>query len=75
MSSLIYRYLNHSQLIFMYGIRECLDFIDFSCSCPAPPTPLAEETVFSIVYSCLLCQRSTVGTHVYSWALYSVPLI
>ena len=28
----------------------------------------------SIVYICLLCHRLTIGTWVYFWALYSVPL-
>ena len=32
-------------------------FYSFTCSCPIFPEPLIEETVLSIVYSCLLCQR------------------
>ena len=29
----------------------------FTCSCPVSPTLLAEETLFPILYSCLLCRR------------------
>ena len=32
-------------------------FHSFTCSCPFFPESLIEETVFSIVYSSLLCQR------------------
>ena len=39
-------------------------FYSFTCSCPFFPEPLIEETVFSIVCSCLLCQRLIVHRYV-----------
>ena len=40
-----------------------------------PKTTYWSHYLFSIVYSCLLCQRLIVCVSVYFWALYSVPLI
>ena len=57
---LIFKSLSHFEFIFVYGRGSVLTSL-FTCSSPAFPTPLADETVFSffIVYSCLLCQRLT----------------
>jgi len=58
MLCLIFKFLSYFEFIFVYGVRECSNFIDF-CSCPASPILHAEKTVFSIVYSHFLCQRLT----------------
>ena len=48
-SFLIFKSLSHFEFIFVYVVRACSNFID-TCGCPAFPTPLAEETVFSPLY-------------------------
>ena len=65
-SCLIFKSLSHFEFIFVHGgVTVCSNFIDFTCCCPAFPTPLAEETVFfSIVYSCFLCLRLIDRRHV-----------
>ena len=47
-SGLTFRSLIHFEVIFVYGVRV------YS---PVFPAPISEETVFSPVYSCLLCHR------------------
>ena len=46
---LILRSLSHFEFIFVYGVRECSNFIDLHVT-RTFPTPLAEETVFSSLY-------------------------
>ena len=52
-------YLNLKPLwVYFCAWCESVFFLHwFTCGCPVSATLLAEETVFSIVYSCLLCQR------------------
>ena len=81
-SCLIFRSLNHSDFISIwsewYGMvwgsaRISLIYISLSSF---PNTTCWRDYVFSIVFSCLLCWKLlTVGVWVYSWAVYSVPLI
>ena len=50
--------LCHFKFIFVHDVRMCSNFIDFTCSFPTFPVPLAKETVFfPILYSCLLCWK------------------
>ena len=46
---LIFKSLSYFEFIFVYGVRECSNFIDL-CSCPASPILHAGRTVFSIVF-------------------------
>ena len=48
--SLTFRSLIHFEFIFVYGIRECSNFIVFTCGCPLFPAPFIDETVFSPLY-------------------------
>ena len=43
--------------------------------CNFPSTTCWRDCLFSIVYSCPLCWRLTVGVWVFFWALCSIPLI
>ena len=49
-SILTFRSLIHFEFIFVYGVRECSNFIFFTCSCPVSPAPVTEENVFSPLY-------------------------
>ena len=49
-SCLTFRSLTQFEFIFVYGVRECSNFIFFTRSCPAFPTPLVKETLFSPLY-------------------------
>ena len=46
-SDLTIRSLNYFEFIFVYGVRECSNFILFICNCPTFPAPISEDTVFS----------------------------
>ena len=46
-SSPPFKFLTHFELIFVYGVRECSNFIFFACGCPVSPALLIEESVFS----------------------------
>ena len=48
-SGLAFRSLIYFEFIFMYGIRECSDFI-FLCSCPVFPAILIDEVLFFPLY-------------------------
>ena len=76
-SGLILRSLIHFEHIFVYGVRECSNFIFFTCSCPVFQAPLIEETVFPPLYSLasFVVDLLTIGEWVYFWAFYPVPLI
>ena len=50
-SSLTFRSLINFEFIFEYGVKECSNFIFFTCSCPFFPAPFIEETVFPPLYS------------------------
>ena len=57
-SSLTFKSLIHFELIFVYGVRECSNFILLHVSVQFFSAPLIEQTVYSsIVYSCLLCHK------------------
>uniref|UniRef100_A0A8D1IRQ3 Uncharacterized protein n=1 Tax=Sus scrofa TaxID=9823 RepID=A0A8D1IRQ3_PIG len=48
-SSFTFRSLIHFEFIFVYGVRECSNFI-FTCICPVFPAPFIKETVFASLY-------------------------
>ena len=50
-SDLTFRSLIHFELIFVYGVKECCNFVFITCSCPGFPAPCIEETVFPPLYS------------------------
>uniref|UniRef100_A0A8D0NQL8 Uncharacterized protein n=1 Tax=Sus scrofa TaxID=9823 RepID=A0A8D0NQL8_PIG len=56
-SALISRSLIHSEFIFVYGVRECSNFILFHVAVQFSQHHLWTGCLFSIVYSCLLCHR------------------
>ena len=49
LSSLTFKSLIHFEFIFVYGVRECSNFI-FTYSCPVFPAPLIKETAFFQLY-------------------------
>ena len=53
------------------SLRECSNFIQLHVLSSFPSTIYWKDCLFSIVHSCLLCQR----LWVYFWPLYPVPLI
>ena len=55
LSCTIFRSLNHFELIFVYGVRECSNFIDLHLAVQHPNITCWRNCLFSIVYSCLLC--------------------
>ena len=54
-SCFMFKSLSHFMFIYVHGVRVFSKL--FTCNCPNFPIPLAEETLFLILYSCLLCQR------------------
>ena len=46
-SGLTFRSLIHFQFIFVYGVRECFNFILLHVAGPVFPAPLIEEAIFS----------------------------
>ena len=57
-SCLLFKYLSPFDLIFVYGKRVCFNFTALHEIYPTFPTPLAEETFFSL---CILCLLLKVG--------------
>ena len=51
---LILKSLSHFEVIFIYGMRECSNFIDLHSAVQLSQHPLAKETFF---HSCPLCQK------------------
>ena len=69
-----YLSLSHFELIFVYGVRMCSDFTDWYGLSSIPSTTCWREFAFSVVCSCFLCWRLTVGVWVYFLVFCSVPL-
>ena len=75
-SCFIYKSLNHFEFSFMYGVRMCSNFTGLRGTVQCSQHHYLRGGLFSIVYSCLLCQRL-----VHHWCMglflgsYSVPLI
>ena len=76
LSDLTFRSLFHFEFIFVCGVRKCSHCILLHLAVQFPQHHLLMWLFFSIVYSCLLCQRlgdyRCVGL---SLGFYPVPLI
>ena len=62
-SGLKFRSLIHFEFIFVYGVRECSNFILLHVAVQFSQYHLLKRLFFSTVYSCLLCHR--LGDHKY----------
>ena len=49
-SALTFRSLIHFEFIFVYGVKECSNFILLEVNCPVFTPPLLEVTLFSPLY-------------------------
>jgi len=56
-SDFTFRFLIHFEFIFVYGVRECSNFILYLWLSSFLSTICWRGSLFSIVYSCLLCHR------------------
>ena len=68
--------LIHFEFIFVYGVKECSNFI-FLHVAVVFPAPFIEETVFSPLNSLasFVVDKLTIGVWVCFWAFYPAPLI
>ena len=73
-SNLTFRSLIYLEIIFVYGVRKCSNFILLNC--PVFPASLIEETIFSPLYilAFFIKNKLPIGVWVYLWAFYLVPL-
>ena len=69
-SGLTFRSLIHFEFIFVCGGRKCSSFILFTA-------PLVKEVVFFPLYilASFVEDKVSIGSWIYPWAFYSVPLI
>ena len=76
-SCLILKSLHNFEFIFVYGVRECSNFIDFHAAVQLSQHHLPKRVVFFPLYihASFVEDKLTVGTWVYFLALYFVPLI
>ena len=74
-SSIVFKSLTHFDFIFVHYVSVCFSFIDLHMAVQFYQHHLIKRLSFSILYSCLLCQRLTIGVWVYLWVLYSVTLV
>ena len=56
-SCLMFKSLSHFEFIFVHGVRVCSSFIDLHVAVQFSHHHLLKRLSFSILYSCLLCQR------------------
>ena len=76
-SCLTFRSLIHLEFFLcVYGIRKCL-FLSFIDGLTVFPVPLVKEIVFSPLYilASFVKDKVSIGTWIYLWAFYFVPLI
>ena len=57
MSCLIFKALSHFEFTFVYAVTECSNFTDLHVAVQLSQHHLSNKLSFSIVYSCLFCQR------------------
>ena len=75
-SGLTFRSLIHFEFVFVYGVRSVLISFFYMQLSSFPSTIYLKGCLCLIVYSCLLCQNKVpIGTGVYLWVLYLVPLV
>ena len=56
-SYLMFKSLSHFEFIFVHGVRMCSSFIDLHAAVQVSQQCLLKRLSFSILCSCLLCQR------------------
>ena len=56
-SCLIFRSSNHFEFIFLYGVRECSNFIDLHAAVQLSQHHLLKRLSFLRIQSCLLCHK------------------
>ena len=78
-SGLVFKSLIHFEFIFVNGVKKYSKFILLHVVVQfSRHHLLGRGCFFSIVYFCLLCQQQKkipIGTWVYIWAFYLVPLV
>jgi len=76
-SGLTFRSLIHFEVIFVYGVRKCSNFILLHVTVWFFPAPFIEEAVFAPLYilAFFVKNKVPIGSWVYFWAFYLVPLI
>ena len=72
-SNLTFRSLIYFEIIFVYGVRKCSNFILLNC--PVFPASLIEETIFSLLYILASFVKHKNKMCVYLWVFYLVPLV
>ena len=73
-SGLTFRSLIHFELIFVYGVRKCSNFMLLHVAVPAP---FIEKAAFAPQYilASFVKNKVRIGAWVYFWAFYLVPLV
>ena len=76
-SGLTFKTLIHFEFIFVYDVRKCSNFISSTHCCPVFPALFIEEVIFAPLYilAYFVKNKVPIGTWVYLWAFYLVPLI
>ena len=76
-SGLTFRPLIHFEFIFVYGVRECSNFILLHVAVQFSQHHLTEEAVFSPLYilASFIKDKVNICAQGYLWAFYPVPLI
>ena len=72
-SGLTFRSLIHFEFIFVYGVRECSNFILLHVAVQISEHHLLKR--LSFLHCILLPPKVTICTWIYLWAFYPVPLI
>ena len=73
----IFRSIINLELIFVKGVKSCLDFLFVCFACSNVPEPFVEKTIF-VQFYCLLSfvqDQLTIFMWVYFCTLYPIPLI
>ena len=76
-SGLTFRSLIHFEFIFVYGVRKCSSFILLQVVDQFSQHHLFKEVVFFLLYilASFVEDKVSIGSWIYLWAFYSVPLI
>ena len=76
-SGLTFRSLIHFEFIFVYGVRKCSSFILLQVVDQFSQHHLLKEVVFFPLYilTSFVEDKVSIGSWIYLWAFYSVPLI
>ena len=76
-SGLTFRSLIHFEVIFVYVVRKCSNFILLHVTVWFFPAPFIEEAVFAPLYifASFVKNKVAIGAWIYFWAFYLVPLV